>query len=645
MKTRRYLTIALFICTSLPVSAWIYPEHRDIAIAAINKLDPARRAILNQLWAQARMGYESRLCQGVIEPDQGMKPTCLDFAAWPAIGGDHSVSAQDMTNIVLKSEWILKVADIAAWLKTGIKKSRNQSERISYLRDSDIKLLWADPGYVSRAGKNNGHFLLARPEVNPTPVSYFELCFRPGTEMNTVGTYSWYHMSAISKAALLKTPGLTPEQRSAIALSALADEGFALHFLEDSYCSGHVAGVWGDAANRKGTHDYYNEKGLEVTTWNHDRMVLMGDAYMTPEDLRWTSEAVRKSLEQVLDAAAGSISVPDDLPEIPVVTPDTFNVSKAMVMPVHPVDSALRPLCDTVLIETPVPGLARGLGALPRYRAEIGPFIGLHTAASSNIITRGFMDYQDYPGAVSGLEIGVRMGLGMEGVLNESGDGLVFLDLGWRIDAASSSRYDYNNEPILQNLRGYAAAIPSRDAYYLRLRLPFFLIPGDLIILAPILALTSPGGMQKVITAAGNGGLIPWQTGLNSRIGRFQFVLGREVAIDFYGSGSGPDPYLVTIYRSDPAKEDDIDLEGYYSLYSTKFEFPIVEYRPFRTYSSRQTGSLLFQIHAGFDVPGKRGIIWAPDALGNILPPTQTIWYAGLRIVFDYRYYFSGKKR
>jgi len=50
---------------------------------------------------------------------------------------------------------------------------------------------------------------------------------------------------------------------------AFADEAFALHFLEDTYAAGHVAGTWGDASQRKGTHDFYNANGLEVRTWDN----------------------------------------------------------------------------------------------------------------------------------------------------------------------------------------------------------------------------------------------------------------------------------------------------------------------------------------------------------------------------------------
>ena len=459
MKKTIYLTAMLIWLSAMSASAWVYPEHREIMMAAIKKLDPNRRAILDRLWASARKGYEARLCESVIEPDQGVQPQCLDYAAWCGIAGDHSVSAENMTNIVLKSTWILKVADITAQLKVGLDKSQKRSSRISEVRDSDIKLLRADPEYVSRAGKNNGHFLLVLPAVNTKPGAYFSLCYKEGTEMNTVGTYTWYHQSALSKAARLNSKELTPMQRSALALSALADEAFAAHFLEDSFTSGHVMGIWGDAAKRKGTHDYYNEEGMDVTTWQGKQMVLMGDATMRKDDIGWTSEALRKSLEQMLDAVSGMIKfdpafIQEDLSP---ATPDTFNVSKAMVMPLHPIDHKVRILCDTVLMAFPIPGLTAGMGEYPRFRAEMGPFVGVSGAANFNYLDGGFFDYQKGHGFTAGLELGLRLGLGMEGVLNEAGDGLVFLDLGGRIDLSSSQKYDGSNDN--PDLAGYGSIL------------------------------------------------------------------------------------------------------------------------------------------------------------------------------------------
>ncbi|NCA74752.1 MAG: hypothetical protein EOM90_00310 [Alphaproteobacteria bacterium] len=630
----RKVIILLLILTvrAATAYAWLYPEHREITLKAIVKLDSGRRFLFEQLWNSARKGKEGRLTIGAIDPGQIGLPTLLDYTAWPAIAGDHSTSSENMMYNILQTEWILKVADIAARLQNGLDEARNQSERVNRMRDSDIKLLRADPEYVSRAGGNNGHFLMALPDVNITAPEYFAKCFEKGCELNTIGIYTWFHISAIRKAACLHSQRLTSEQRSAYALSALADEAFALHFLEDSFTSGHIAGIWGDASQRKGTHDYYNEKGLEITTWQGVRMVLMGDAYMRPEDADHAAEAVLKSLTQFLDAAAGKMDETMFPAPCSFAAPDTFNVSKAKYMPLREVQEGELQLCREILLLTPIPGLATGWGELPRFRSELGPFIGIASAVRGGWYNGGFADYQTTSGVVAGLELALRLGLGMEGVLNESGDGLVFLDLGWRIDGASSMRFD--DEPAIKNFGAFSAAIPSRDAYFLRLRMPFFLIPGDILIAGPILYLTSPKTFNKMVVAAGNGGLIPWQSGIRTPIGRFQFVIGREVGICMYGTGNGPDAFLMTV-------DQDTKDQAVFSLYTTQFDFPILEYRPMRNFSSGQSASLVFQFYGGFDIPGKRTSVYPSD---YPLPDVKTTWFAGLRMSFDWRYYFSGRK-
>ncbi len=634
IMTRKVLLFVLILMArAVPAFAWLYPEHRDITCKAIVKLDPGRKLMLEQLWNSARKGNEARLSINVITPDQLGSPILLDYTAWPAIAGDHSTSSENMMNNILQTEWILKVADIARRLQIGLDEARNQSERVNRMRDSDIKLLRADPEYVSRAGGNNGHFLLALPDVNISATDYFTKCFNEGCELNTIGTYTWFHISALRKATCLYSQRLTPEQQTAYALSALADEAFAIHFLEDSFTSGHIAGIWGDASQRKGTHDYYNEKGLEITTWQGVRMVLMGDAYMRPEDANHTAEAVLKSLTQFLDAAMGKMDGTIAPAPCSFAEPDTFNVSKAKYMPPREVHEGELQSCRETLLLTPIPGLATGLGELPRFRSELGPFIGIASAVRGGWYDGGFADYQTTSGVIAGLELALRLGLGMEGVLNESGDGLVFLDLGWRIDGASSMRFD--DEPAIKNFGTFSAAIPSRDAYFVRLRLPFFLIPGDILVAGPILYLTSPKTFNKMVVAAGNGGLIPWQSGIRTPIGRFQFVIGREVGICMYGTGNGPDAFLMTV-------DQDTKDQAVFSLYTTQFDFPILEYRPMRSFSSGQSASLVFQLYGGFDIPGKRTSVYPSD---YPLPDVKTTWFAGLRMSFDWRYYFSGRKK
>jgi hypothetical protein len=219
----------------------------------------------------------------------------------------------------------------------------------------------------------------------------------------------------------------------------------------------------------------------------------------------------------------------------------------------------------------------------------------------------------------------VRFGLGLEGVMNEAGDGLVFLDLGIRLDSASTMKI--TDAQALAKFGTISAAIPSRTAYTVRLRMPFWLVPGDLLLALPFLAI-SPDTYAKMAVTAGNGGLIPWQSGIATPVGRFQFVLGREVGISFYGYR---DDDRVIIPSSVPGGSATL-----ISLRSTAFEFPIVEYRPFRTFSLDQSSSLLVQLFGGFDIPRTRSVV---SPAGVPEPDLKTVRFAGIRIVFDWRSY------
>jgi len=612
--------------------AWVYPEHREITLVAILKLDKSYRARLEELWSMARKGNEARLDVSPANPNQGLDPQHIDYAAWPAVAGDHSVSSNDMVNNILYSDWILKVAAVTATLKKGLDESKNDSEREGYLRDSDIRLLRADPEYVSRAGSNNVHFMLARTDEKITAAKYFDSCMAAGAEINLVSTYAWYHASAMLKARRLATQVLTTEERSALALAVLADEAFALHFLEDAFSAGHIVGVRGNAALRKGTHDYYDENGVEVVTWHGRRMVLAGDAFMRRQDAERAAETVVVSIQQVIDAAnlpVMAVSL-DDRPE--TTSPDTLDIAKVNEMPPRTIDPAIRRMISDVLVTTPVPGLSAGLGEMPRFRSEVGPFIGIAPAARISAISGGFGIPQVTAGLVPSLEFAVHVGLGLDGVLNESGDGLVFLDLGWRLDGASSIKIEH--DPSYKTFGSILSAIPTRDAFYTRIRMPYYVIPGDLLVLAPLLFFINPNAMNKVVATAGQGGLIPWQSGIPTAIGRFQFILGREVAITFYGSVQGPDAFLM------PNTDTDPETYSFIKMNSTLIEVPVLEYRPVRTFSKRQSASILMQFYACVDIPGKVRMVDPSEPLVRV----KTIWSGGVRLAFDWRFYYAKKR-
>lgn len=156
--------------------------------------------------------------------------------------------------------------------------------------------------------------------------------------------------------------------------------------------------------------------------------------------------------------------------------------------------------------------------------------------------------------------------------------------------------------------------------------MPFYLIPGDLLLAIPALLFTSPKTLSKMGVAAVNGGLVPWQSVINTKIGRFQMVLGREVGVTLYGLKSPRDYILVPTANSSVAVE----------YQSTKLEFPFLEYRPSRKFSQDQSSSILIQLSAGVDMPHKAKSIFP---IGEPTPELKPIWFTSIRLMFNWRHY------
>ena len=607
------LVLLLVLLQAFPANAWVFPEHRDIAVLALQRLDSDRQVQLQALWAEARSGHEGRLCAQIADPAQVPGPGCIDFAAWAAISGDHSCSAHEMLDTSLNSAWVLGVARVAGRLKAELAAASRRSERDNAVRNSDLALERTDPDYLTRATTNNAHFLLARPDLDMDAEGYARLALAPEAEVNSLGSYVWYHLRALDRARSIALGAVPPSARADAVRSALADEAFALHFLEDSFAAGHVAGNWGGSAMRKGTHDFYNERGLALTTWNGEHFIGQGDAFMKPADASRAANAVRDSLAQLVDSFAGKVELtsPDD-PKY--AEAESFNVCKEAKFPSAAGKRKDVTLVVPILRQTPVPGLGRGPGELPRFRTEMGTFVGLSTGFRGGLLTHGFGSGEDGVSTDSGIELAGRVGLGMDGIVDESSDGLVFVEGGFREDSGVSGAY----------------TVPGRGAITARLRMPFWLVPGDVLVAAPVLALVSPVRMQKMVVKAVNGGLIPWQAGIATRAGRFQMVLGREVGVSIFRDG-GEHTFLLPTPGVPAASTPLVSLD------SLQVEFPVFEYRLFRTFSVNQSSGLMLQPYVGFDVPTAVSVISPVNAP---TPDAHTVVTTGVRVIFDWRHYF-----
>ena len=611
-----------------PARAWLYSEHRAITARGIEGLEPKRRAALDRLWQEARQGYETRLCTQADAEDQGHDPACVDLAAWPAIAGDHSCAPRDLLQAILQSDWILPVAAVSSRTSAKILGAKNENQRRNAQANGDLGLERADRDYSTRAGSNNAHFLLARQGEDPG--EYVHQALGRGAELNAYGLYVLYHVAALHAAA---TPagGAAAVSRGEAIRRTMALECFALHFLEDAFAAGHIAGSWGNAAERKGTHDYYNEHGLDAETWGHKPMLLFGDGHMRETDLERAGRAVRDSIAQVAEAAdpgsdlyrlVASIEPPPDL------AGGGFDVCKAQRTPDWQAPAALKGPLSIVLLESPIPFRGPGFASLPRFRAELGPFLGVVSGISGNGAGGGFSETAT--GGVQGaLDVGVRVGVGLDGLLGDSGDGLLYLQAGVVSQTSSTGtcQPECPSDPLLQQ---FVPGVPARTGAHFRFRIPFWLLPGDLLVATPILAFTSPKTLEKMAITATDGGLIPWQTKLNTPAGKVQFVVGREVGATLFGFGE-KDAFLTALSTSNGRVLAPIAIK------TIQWDFPVVEIRPFREYGTRYAFSTLLQIGGGFDRPIEAEVVGRPDLPP---PPLKTRYFGYLRIFFDGRRYF-----
>jgi hypothetical protein len=626
--------IALLVA-ALPTasSAWIYPEHRNIAVAGVQKLEPQDREALQALWSEAQKGLTGRLCPSLSAGEQGLKPACIDFAAIPAMAGDHSCSPKEVAERTLRSTWILDVARVAEETQANLDKAKDRDQTLNAIATSNLELQAADPEYVSRAGANNAHFLL--PRVDNDAAGYARKAVGEGTPLNALGMYVQYHMAALELAHRYATEPIPAEERPAAALRILATEGYALHWAEDAFASGHVVGTWGSDAWRKGTHDYYNEFGHDGVTWGGDPAILFGDSHMRDEDLRRASDVVAHSLAQLAGALRpgdelGALSLEFGLPAAKIYAFDSCK--EEFQPPVGKTDGVARYLVPAVLA-MPQPGRGEGDVHLPRFREELGPFIGAFSSITGNLGWGGFgtTTAQFY----GSLSAGIRLGFGAESLTGSVGTGLAYVDAGITMQSAQTESCDGDPACTVLGSSAFFPRVPARTGLRLGIRMPFYVLPFDMLILGPVLALVSPSALSSVGVAAASGGLIPYERSFGIGFGSLQFIVGREVDAVLYGYLSD----VVVLVPAGPPPSPQ-STNGAAQLKSIALNFPILEWTPFRTFATQLVFVAVVQLGFGMEIPFTSPIVYPPGFGNASLTPSYNFY---LRGQFDGRYFFGSR--
>lgn len=527
----------------------------------------------------------------------------------------------------------MDVARIGAETKRNLQKASDRDQMLSAIAVQNLDLQAADTEYVSRAGANNSHFLL--PRIDNDAGTYMRNAVKEGAPLNAMGLYLQYHMAALELAQRYASSPPPPAERPAAALRILVAEGYALHWLEDTYASGHVVGTWGSDAWRKGTHDYYNEFGFDSVTWGGEPAILFGDSHMRPADLRRASAALERSLEQLVSALRPG----DELGRLatafgrPAAEIFAFDSCKEELQPsVAGLDTLGRHF-TTVVMAMPVPGRGEGDVHLPRFREELGPFVGAFASATGNLGWGGFgTDVAQFYGSLSA---GIRLGFGAESLTGSVGTGLIFVDAGITMQSAQTNPCDAGPVCSVLGTSSYFPRVPARTGLRLDLRLPFWLIPGDMLLLGPILALVSPSALSSVGVAAASGGLIPYEQGFPVGVGTLQVVIGREVDTVLYGYLS--DVVILTPVGPPPEPQS---IYGAAKLRSIALNFPILEWTPFRTFATQLVFATVLQFGFGVEIPFTSPVVF-PEGFGNAaIGPSYNFF---LRAQFDGRYFFGSR--
>ena len=544
---------------------------------------------------------------------------CADLGVLTALAADHVCIPDHLRQLTDRPAILGPIIEVADKTQQRLGDASNDEEHIMVWEHSNVKFERVDPGFGTRAAGTKAHFLL--PRKNNDFDSYFRTAIDAETEANALGLYVTYHVAALLYAAASTNKAHSAQVRTDFKQRAIWNEAFALHFLQDAFSAGHVVGNWGGAAWAKGTHDYYSQHGVYAFDWNGDGHRAFGDSFLTPDDVSQSAAAAGASLAQLAAVARGEHNTLRDLRAVPPGDAHRYEavaVCGPSNMPNGTMTKELAALVAPIARLTPRPSLGPKDVHLPRFRMELGPYIGVDAGTHGGI---GFDGYDSplpaSPRGYGGVHFALRVGMGLEGITSAALDGQMFFEYGAVIETTQVDGSCGDTCPPRTRKSTALPRVPSREGMAFRARMPFFLLPGDMIVLSPILYFASFDALTSAALTAAGGGIVPWQRRLITAIGDIQFVVGREVGVHVFGWPGEGETYV----RDAPGG-------AFTAVEATtvRLDLPVLEYRPYRDFQSRITSALLFQLGGAID--------FTDEALDE----SYMIY---LRSAFDFRLYIG----
>jgi hypothetical protein len=440
-----------------------------------------------------------------------------------------------MVRTIEQSPWIGRVLIESRTRAEALERvpERHPEWRVNLWRDHNLALQNIDPAYLSRAENNLGHFLPSidamgdgetasthsSSTIDSTFANFLSRALAPGAQLSAISAYANYHAAALANAlvAVRACPSIAtgapqcPPEIGQRLFTALVDEGFALHFLEDSFAAGHVVGTGGDLGQRLGTHDHYSEHGLDARTWNGTVYAAHGDGFLAAPDAQNASAAIAASLGQLAHALRADATAFEALAHVaPAGELSMCALSSHVPRSLEPLASA--PFVRDVIAREPMPP-SRQFGP-PRYRSEVGLFVGLSVEGCGLAVfdPSSQLAYSD-----ARFRVGAGLGVALEGAFSRYMDGKIGFDL---LLAASMHEYAVGRRAV---------------GLGLRVRLPYVVLPGDLLYLVVPAALIRRDWGLSLAQMAIAGGVGRFQRQiLLPGAWSLQFILGRELTMVWF---------------------------------------------------------------------------------------------------------------
>lgn len=272
MRGRLLAFAIVLIATLIPgaARAWYFPEHTVLAGDGHDALAPELRAIIADVVAEARkdglslcertdVRLEDALRDVPLETPMLRTPasvSCVPYASLAGLAGDHAITPAELRTLLTTAKGIELLSVVAyEWrrFRQHVARSPSTLDRMAFVHDLDVALYFVDGEYATRASATHAHFR----DVGRS----FELVLRElgsrGRIDEVLSQFVFHHVRSLVLAAASKR------------VEALLEHGFAVHFLEDAFASGHLvmsAASWAEGNDSvRLRHDAFNIDGLDVT--------------------------------------------------------------------------------------------------------------------------------------------------------------------------------------------------------------------------------------------------------------------------------------------------------------------------------------------------------------------------------------------